>query len=110
MVSPCSGLRLQACSELRHVLALVPAQPELQRSRHARAVADAGNTACAVRSATGDLAHRGQLSVRIRQPDDDHSVMQQRQVEGGDRRLLPPCWLAVLQNTLPILPTSAPWT
>src|SRR5579863_949574 len=80
----------QSRCDARDVLALKPAHFELERGRHAQLRARAGDATRAVGRATGYLPQRGEVFERVGQADDDHSVVQQRQMEGGRRRFLAP--------------------
>src|SRR3954453_4974757 len=97
----------QLCRNLRDVLALIAGAVEFVGARLARAVA-LGQGAGAVGRAAAYLDHIHQSWEGIGTADDYHALVQQGRVERGDCRFLAPCWVAVLANTLPTLPTSAP--
>src|SRR5580700_9892446 len=71
--------------DARHVFALIAAHFQFELCGHARFAAGSGNTACAVGGAARDFAHRRQILERVRQPDNDHAVMEQRAMKRRDR-------------------------
>src|SRR5688572_29170989 len=73
--------------DLGDVAALVARALELVGARLARAVS-AGDGAGAIRRAAADLPHLCVARPGIRQADDDHAMVQQGRVDGGDGHLL----------------------
>src|SRR6266446_9393121 len=78
----------QASRDSGDVLALAATQVEFQWRRHTRFAPRPGYTARAAGSPAGHLAHRREFLERVGQADHDHSVVEQRVVEGGDGRFL----------------------
>src|SRR5215475_5867477 len=88
--SPSSALSLahELGRDLRHMATLEAGHAELVLRRLPASVG-AGEGRSPIGRAAGNLAHRQEVLAAVGQADDDHALMQQRVVEGGDGRLLP---------------------
>jgi hypothetical protein len=75
--------------------------------RHRQVVGDAGDVARAV---GGAAARRVEFDAGVRQADDQHAVVQERQHHRQQRRFRPPCCDPVEVNTQAGLPASAPFS
>src|SRR5215470_4016159 len=78
----------QAAGDFHHMLALIAAHFQLERCWHAQLAARTRHAARTVGRTARHLAHRGEILECIGESHDDHAVMQQGAVEGGDRGLL----------------------
>jgi hypothetical protein len=67
---------------------MIAAHFKFELRGHARFAAGSGNAARAVGSTARDLAHRREILKRVGQPHNNHAVMEQSAIKGGDRSLL----------------------
>src|SRR5208337_1590156 len=74
--------------DLRDMPSLEACDFQLIFARRSRCVG-CGECSCTVRSTATDLTHIAESGRSVRNSNDDHTVMEQRGMEAGNRRFLP---------------------